>query len=320
MKYFFSNFKCYVSYISNKHNKRHSKIVKLFFSFILFPLWFFKYFFKVKEGKEYKYKLAAVMIAKNEASYIIEWIEFHKNLGFDKFIIYDNDSDDDLKSVLQKHIDIGILDYYYYPGKCKQNYAYNDAIKKYKKKIKYMIMIDGDEFLYPTNPNDSIYEIVDNIMTKNHNVGGLTISWLCFGSNGHINRPDGLVISNYTRRGEDTFSHNFKSIVNPRKVAMYFNPHYAIYKHKYYGFNTSLKRIDICPMKDITEMDLSLLRINHYFTKSKEEFIKKRNRGMADNGNIRSLKEFELHDVNDIEDDHLLIYAPIIEKELNSNK
>ena len=60
--------------------------------------------------EDYKNKLSFVAIVKNEAPYIVEWIEFHRLVGVDKFYIYDNESSEnnyyDAKS--KKHIkDIG---------------------------------------------------------------------------------------------------------------------------------------------------------------------------------------------------------------------
>lgn len=305
--------------------KKSTNKILIFSCFIFFPIWAFKYFYKsvicIKDKEKYEYNLCAVLIAKNEGPYIREWIEFHKNLGFDKFIIYDNESSDELNAILSPYINSKLVDYYFYPGKCRQNYAYNDAIKKYRDKCELMIMIDADEFLYPTNYNDSIYNIVKNIMNQNSRVGGVIVNWLCYGSNEHISKPNGLVIENYTKRGYETFSHNlnFKTIVNPRKVSCYTTPHYAIYKRKFFAVNTAMKRIDICPMSNVNDMDFSMLRLNHYFTKSKEEFIAKRSRGMADNCGIRPFEDFLAHDVNDVEDDCLIRYVDIIKNKIEEN-
>lgn len=67
--------------------------------------------------EEYKNKLSFVAIVKNEAPYIIEWIEFHKLVGVDKFYIYDNESSDNLKELLQPYIKSGIVVYHSSPGK-----------------------------------------------------------------------------------------------------------------------------------------------------------------------------------------------------------
>ena len=77
---------------------------------------------------EYKNNLAFVAIAKGEAPYIREWIIFHRMVGVDKFYIYDNGSDDCLYEEIKDFIDEGLVEYTYYPGLCKQNKAYTDAL------------------------------------------------------------------------------------------------------------------------------------------------------------------------------------------------
>ena len=60
-----------------------------------------------------------------------------------------------------------------------------------------------------------------------------------------------------------------------------------------------------------------ILRINHYFTKSKEEWISRRSQGRADTASlpdIRTLDEFYAHDNNDIYDQIGKFYANLITK------
>ena len=40
-------------------------------------------------------RLAICAIFKNEAPYLLEWIDYHRRVGFDHFVLYDNDSTDD---------------------------------------------------------------------------------------------------------------------------------------------------------------------------------------------------------------------------------
>ena len=63
-----------------------------------------------------QYYLAICAIAKNEGPYFKEWIEWHLNHGVDKFYIYDNESTDDTKSILEPYIKRGIVDYKYWPA------------------------------------------------------------------------------------------------------------------------------------------------------------------------------------------------------------
>ena len=103
--------------------------------------------FRNEKNIVFKDYLSVVAIVKNEALYIEEWIEYHKLLGITRFYIYDNESTDGLKRVLNKYICNGEVIYKSYPGKTMQCFAYNDVINQYKYKTKYMAFIDIDEFI-----------------------------------------------------------------------------------------------------------------------------------------------------------------------------
>jgi len=51
--------------------------------------------------------ISIVAMVKNESEYIKEWLEYHMLVGVDKFVIYDNNSDDNLKEILQPYINSG---------------------------------------------------------------------------------------------------------------------------------------------------------------------------------------------------------------------
>ena len=47
------------------------------------------------------YDLAIVAIMKNEAPYVKEWLDYYLAAGVNHFYIYDNESPDNMKDVLQ---------------------------------------------------------------------------------------------------------------------------------------------------------------------------------------------------------------------------
>ena len=53
--------------------------------------------------------LAACMTYSNHASYMREWIEFHRLVGFERFFLYDNGSTDDHASVLRPYVEEGVV-------------------------------------------------------------------------------------------------------------------------------------------------------------------------------------------------------------------
>lgn len=91
--------------------------------------------------------LAIAAIMKNEGPYLLEWIEYHRSIGFQKFYLYDNDSADNPAGILQPYIASGIVDLIPWPGQARQVDAYNDALNKHAKDCKYLATIDLDEFI-----------------------------------------------------------------------------------------------------------------------------------------------------------------------------
>ena len=100
--------------------------------------------------------LAIVAIAKNESDYIKEWVAFHKAVGVDNIILFDNDSTDNMKEIIDPFIQQGYVLYHAINGKAQHLNAYNEALRRYTYKFRYMAFIDCDEYLFPVNKNDNI--------------------------------------------------------------------------------------------------------------------------------------------------------------------
>ena len=272
-----------------------------------------------KYKKHYQNNLAIVAIIKDEAPYIREWIEFHKLAGVDKFYIYNNESTDNIEEVLNPYIKNGLVTYKYFPGEAMQIKAYQDAILKYKFHNKYMAFIDVDEFLLPIS-GENIFDIVDNIIGENHHIGGLAVQWCVYGSSGHKTKPEGLVIENYLfHAGKEALKKNkinsqVKTIANPRLINK-ADCHKPLFWQGYYSVNTDG---DIVNSFCMDGCHWDKLRINHYFSKSYEEFIKKCERGRATHplSIKRSYSDFYAHDFNDVKDTTILRYLPVLKEKL----
>ncbi|MCE2136196.1 hypothetical protein GRC92_02335, partial [Streptococcus thermophilus] len=65
--------------------------------------------------------------------------------------LYDNDSSDNTREILEKYIRAGYVYLIPYPGVAKQLPAYNDALAKHRYDCRYIAFIDVDEFLYSCN-------------------------------------------------------------------------------------------------------------------------------------------------------------------------
>ena len=74
-----------------------------------------------------RYYLAICAIAKNEGPYFHEWIEWHRKQGVEKFYIYDNESTDGTREVLEPYIASGLADFTYFPGQKMPLAAHDDC-------------------------------------------------------------------------------------------------------------------------------------------------------------------------------------------------
>lgn len=284
------------------------KYVRIVLKLLFLPLSAYKYLFPARKSDDRREGLAFVLIAKNEAPYIEEWINFHHKHGVSHFIIYDNESTDNFHEVLKPYIASGLVSYQFLPGKARQMDAYNIALHNFRHKFKYMGFIDADEFVYLRNSadgNGNLYEFIDKFMKSHKNAGGIAINWCIFGSSGHITKPEGGVLENYTMCAEDNFTVNLhiKTICDPQKVLGFNNVHYPIYCRGFRNLNENGK---IVRGPIAQEVHFSKIRINHYFTKSREEYKAKKNRGRADTNTIRLIEDFDIYDKNDIHDTEIL--------------
>lgn len=248
--------------------------------------------------------ISIVAICKNESDHIMEWLAYHKLIGIDHIYLYDNGSTDDTIVKARSIFDDSFITIIQFPGSRKQFPAYNDALKKYAERHKYIAFIDCDEFIMPYKKGMDIVRCLDNIVEDNNMIGGVCLNWVVYGSSGHKTKPNGLLFENFTHHGDIVSGKGngcIKSIVMPHKVKRYNHAHYPVYKYGFYGVNVNGNPVD--GWRSTPEIN-PVLRINHYFTKSLEEWKIRRSLGKADNGedDKRGLEEFYAHDDNSLED------------------
>jgi hypothetical protein len=272
--------------------------------------------------KPFDDELSIVTMLKNEAPYVREWIEYYRLLGATRFYIYDNDSQDNVREVISDYIDSGIVVYKYFPGTYRQNVmAYTDAIKNYASKTRFMAVIDLDEFIVPIDDKLTLIDVLKNILRRKPYAAGVAVPWMMYGSSHHKKRPEGLVINNYLYRAQDSFMLNAKSfmlnvktVFNPRLVNGHNNPHYPVYKYGAFSIN---ENGHIVIGKFDTHKSCKQIRINHYFTKSEEEFRAKVTKGNVDTSS-RTFDEFVKWDKNDVYDGIVLRYSEELKRNMQN--
>ena len=110
-----------------------------------------------------------------------------------------------------------------------------------------------------------------------------------------------------------------KSIVRPECCLKWIHPHYPVYRLGYDGIDFDGH---IVPMWENPILDYKKLMICHYFTKSKNQWIKRRAMGQASTGKNkpRPIDDFYRHDNNDILDKRAKAYYEEVKAILKNNQ
>ena len=143
-----------------------------------------------------------------------------------------------------------------------------------------MGFLDTDEFIVVTNTSLRIHDRLRDF----EEFGGLTLNWKMFGSSSHVNRPPGGVLGNYHKCYE---TRQVKSIVNTKyTLSTSGDPHTFIYttNHTSVDIQKKISRGPLHPRKSsaIPHFLFDKMYINHYCTKSRQDFTVKIAKGRAD--------------------------------------
>lgn len=255
-----------------------------------------------------KYKVSVCAIFKNEAPYLREWIEFNHIVGIEHFYLYNNNSEDDYLSVLNPYIEKGIVTLVQWPKNQAQMECYKTCIKNYKNETQWLGFIDIDEFIVPKSV-DSIYEVLEPF---EKNRGSVKIYWKMFGTSGIINRDLNRFVTEditvcwpkYYSVGKCFYNTSFDFDANFKRNSILHHMFWANYK----GFNLPPVNVfgRVC-LDDINSVksDDHPIQINHYFTKSYNEYVKKCSKGdVYFKINPHNEEYFYLHEMENVEVDY----------------
>jgi hypothetical protein len=221
-----------------------------------------------KRAQEPEHYLAACAVYRDEAPYLAEWLEFHLLVGFERFYLYDNVSEDDHLAALAPYLEDGIVVLHdwprpYVPG---QDEAYKHCLDNYGKEARWIGFVDVDEFLFsPT------YRPVSEMLRDYEQWPGVAINAPRFGTSGHLTRPEGLVIENYVTHMRMESDRIVKSVVDPAVAEGPQNAHVFRYR-----WGSAVDENGYTVHYGATKTpSFDRLRINHYYWKSYGELAAK---------------------------------------------
>ena len=185
-------------------------------------------------------KLGIVTQVRNESKRIVEWINFHKKVGFEKFIVFDDESSDNLRQIvegidgviIQRALNFGTKfetdNQNNYAGSSDLQVRIRDSLKRgmqilQSENFDWAACIDVDEFVVPTQDN----KVTDYLSQLNNDV--LKVYVASFDMRCPIDLSRSVVEQSTVRWSEKTrvegsvngtrgwFCSRGKSIVNLRK-------------------------------------------------------------------------------------------------------
>jgi hypothetical protein len=246
-----------------------------------------------------------VAIMKDEAPYIIEWLAYHRLLGFDRIRIYSNDCSDGTDALLDKLQAAGEVEHVRWPsvpGVLPQHSAYMDTFRACD--TDWFMSLDADEFLNLAKAST----VGEFLATIPDDAAAIAVCWRVFGSGGQLWRGPQPVTQRFTWAApvDHHLNRRIKTISRVSAVDA-VGIHAAKVRDGHFVLATGE------PAKlhrgNFAQPRYEVAQINHYVVRSREEFADKMARGNAnypadhpEKISFRPPSFFEEHDRNEERD------------------
>lgn len=262
-------------------------------------------------------KFAICAICRNEYPYILEWISYQKAIGFDQIFIYDNVSDDGSSELLINLDNIDEITRIHWPRKENippQREAYAHFLQNFSHEFDWVMICDIDEFFLPNEGN--VKNFVKNALNTEPDTVAIAVPWLLFGSSGLKKQDDRLVIERFIRCDEKPNA-SVKSIFKPSNIFNMRTHICDILLGKYVDNQFMPAKWEAEPIS-LKNPVWGHGVIHHYFTKSKEEWDRRRLMSRADRANIsfRTLELFYKYDSQVVINKNIYIYLDCVKTKI----
>lgn len=241
--------------------------------------------------------LGIVTMFRDEAPYLVEWIEYHLLAGVSRFWLYDNGSSDDGAGKLAPYVARGVVELTPWPTAdnpprrreriARQLGAAKDGFRRASGVVDWVAHVDVDEFFLPMEDRD-----VPTCLDKHFSeASGVYVNWRMFGTSG-VTVPAGDPIlrelTSCARRGHPENSVG-KSVVRPEHVdlgSIWYVHHFPL-RTGYY-VDGARRRLSFDARNDLVKSGDHIddhLRINHYNLRD-EHFYRTRRLPDAEKGRL----------------------------------
>lgn len=243
-----------------------------------------------------KYYFSVCCIFKDEAKYLGEWIEYNRIIGVDHIYMYNNNSTDDFRSIIDSY-NGGYITLIDWPKDYAQMEAYEDCYNQYREETNWLAFWDIDEFVCPFYDTD-----IKDFVKRYEGYPALMVYWMLFGTNG-LMKPDAnkLVIEQFTCSHEH-LDGTGKIILSTNKnySPTHIYHHHIFCRYRLMGFVLKIPMITehykfVFFPQIYKAPKRNTIQLNHYWSKSYEEFSDKIAKGdvaRKENEEIRKRIQF----------------------------
>jgi len=199
---------------------------------------------------------------RDDNDYLDEWITYHLAIGFEHIVIYDHRSRVPVKAEWGDLVTVLRLDR---DSLFEPEFIHNYTLKNFPSY--WMAHMDVDEFLVMFEEKD-----IKKFMVRFEGNGALGVPWSFYGSSGHQTKPETNVKDSYLWRRPDEPMW-IKSIINTQYCKHIDDPHRGIYTR------SAVNELQEPISGAVCDSPRAFIKINHYFTRSLEEYMRKMARG-----------------------------------------
>ncbi len=239
-------------------------------------------------------RIALIATMRNEGPFIVEWVAYHRMIGFTDVVVCSNDCVDGTPELLDALAGRGVLTHLRCnpgPDDKPQLFAYAQAERVVRTlRPDWLMVLDADEFLEIHVGAGTVGELIDAVPDAT----AFLLNWRIFGNAGHERWSRALVTERFTRAAarESAVNLSYKTLFSRADayhcVLLPHGPGYAREErlaelHPVDGAGAPLPeryaRSEGFLQSEPDRVSWRLARVNHYNTRSTDDYRVKHDRG-----------------------------------------